>query len=441
MPVLTRFRPAVSTPPYHWFCLLVRAAVRTTGRRTVTNVLRTGRGKTPGPMSADHRVCSQRRWSAWGLARRLITCLLDHVVPPGPVLLAGDDTVTAHRGPRVFGKGRHRDGGRSPPRYTASRWGHTGVVVSGLVKVRFATRPWALPVVVALSRSPEWDRLHRRRHQTPAHLARLLLARLVRWFPQHHVMCLGDRGDGTSETARFGRTYRRHLTMGSKFAGDAARYAPPPLRTPRPMGRPRVKGQTLASPHEVVANPGKRTSLLVTWSGGPTRAIEIVSGTGPWYRIGEARVEVRWVYVHDGTGTHRDEDFLTTEMTLKPPQSVEGYTQRWSVETTFQECRADLQLESTQGDGQPTVLRLTPGGCGLYTTVVRRYRQLPCPSSTRRAVFWRGKATVTCSDMMTCVRRACWEPWILHTQAASQEFSTLSESLQETILYALAPAA
>jgi DDE superfamily endonuclease len=384
----------------------VRAAVLTTGRRTVTNFLRTGRGKTPGPMSADHRVCSQRRWSAWGLARRLITCLLDHVVPPGPVLLAGDETVTEPRGPRVCGQGRQRDGGRSPPRYTASRWGHTGVVVSGLVKVPFATRPWALPVVVALSRSPAWDRLHRRRHQTPAHLARLLLARLVRWFPQHHVMCMGDRGYGTSETARFGRTYRRHLTMGSKFAGDAARYAPPPLRTPSPRGRPRVKGQTLASPHEVVAHPGKRTSLLVTWSGGTTRAIEIVSGTGPWYRIGEALVEGRWVDVHDGTGTHRDEDFLTTEMTLKPPPSVEGDTPRWSVETTFQECRAYLKLESTQGDGQQTVLRLTPGWCGLYTTVVRRYRQLPCPSSPRRAVFWRGKATVTCSAMMTCVRRA-----------------------------------
>jgi hypothetical protein len=406
MPVLTRFRPAVSTPPYQRFCLLVRAAVLTTGRRTVTNFLRTGRGKTPGPMSADHRVCSQRRWSAWGLARRLITCLLDHVVPPGPVLLAGDATVTEPPGPRVCGQGRQRDGGRSPHRYTASRWGHTGVVVSGLVKVPFATRPWALPVVVALSRSPAWARLHRRRHQTPAHLARLLLARLVRWFPQHHVMCMGDSGYGTSETARFGRTYRRHLTMGSKFSGDAARYAPPPLRTPSPRGRPRVKGQTLASPHEVVAHPGKRTSLLVTWSGGTTRAIEIVSGTGPWYRIGEALVEVRWVDVHDGTGTHRDEDFLTTEMTLKPPPSVEGYPQRWSVETTFQECRAYLKLESTQGDGQQTVLRLTPGWCGLYTTVVRRYRQLPCPSSTRRAVFWRGKATVTCSAMMTCVRRA-----------------------------------
>jgi hypothetical protein len=86
-------------------------------------------------------VLSQRRWSAWGVARALITCLLDHVVPPGPVLLAGDDTVTEHPGPQVFGTGRHRDGVRSSHTYTAYRWGHTWVVVSVLIKLPFATRP------------------------------------------------------------------------------------------------------------------------------------------------------------------------------------------------------------------------------------------------------------------------------------------------------------
>ena len=90
----------------------------------------------------------------------------------------------------------------------------------------------------------------------------------------------------------------------------------------------------------------------------------------------------------------------------KPQQIVVYYTQRESIETLLQECREDLQLESTKGDGQQTVLRLTPCWFGLYTMVVLLYLQLPCPSSTRRAVFWRGKATVTCSEMMTCVRRA-----------------------------------
>jgi hypothetical protein len=441
MPVWAMFRPAFATPTSHRFLVLVFAAVLTTGRRTVTNLLRTAREKAPGHMSSYHRVFSQRRWSAWVLARALITFLLDRVVPPGPVLLAGDDTVTEHPGPCVFGKGRHRDGVRSTHSYTAYRWGHKWVVVSVLIKLPCATRPWALPILVALYRPPEWDRLHGRRHQTPAHLARLLLARLMRWFPQHHFIFVGDSGYGTSETARFCSKHHRSLTLVSKFSGDAALDAPPPPRTRRTMGRPRVKGQKLASPQEVVANTTTRTRLMVAWYGGTMRDIEVATGTGHWYRSGEARVEVRWVYVHDCTGTHRDEYFFTTDRGMGPKQIVECYTQRWSIETTFQECREYLKLESPKGYGQQTVLRFTPCLFGLYTIIVLLYLQLPRPLSTLSTVFWRGKATVTFSDMMTGVRRVVWEQWCFHTQADPQEFSKLSQALQDTILYALAPAA
>jgi hypothetical protein len=81
MSVSTMLRPAYSTPTDHRFLVLVLAAVLNTGRRTVPTRLRTVRSQAPGPVSADPRVFSQRRWSAWALARALITCLLDHVVP------------------------------------------------------------------------------------------------------------------------------------------------------------------------------------------------------------------------------------------------------------------------------------------------------------------------------------------------------------------------
>jgi hypothetical protein len=202
-----------------------------------------------------------------------------------------------------------------------------------------------------------------------------------------------------------------------------------------------VKGQKLASPQEVVGNTAERTRLTVTWYGGSTRDIAVVTGTGHWYRIGEDLVEVRWVYVHDGTGTHRDEYFLTTDLTMTPQQIVACYTQRWSIETTFQECREYLKLESTTGYGQQTVLRFTPCLCGLYTRVVLLYLQLPSSSRAVRAIFWRGKSTVTCSDMLTCVRRALWQQWCFQTRAHALEFSKLSPSFQETLLYALAPVA
>jgi DDE superfamily endonuclease len=440
-PVLTMFRPAFSTPTYHRFVVLVLAAMLTTGRRTVTNLLRTVRFQAPGHASSYHRVLSQRRWSTWALARTLISFLLDHVVPPGPVLLAGDDTVTEHPGPHVFGKGRHRDAVRSTHSYTAYRWGHKWVVVSVLVKLPVATRPWALPILVALYRPPEWDRVHGTRHKTPAHLARLLLARLVRWFPHRHFIFVGDTGYGTSETARFCRQHRRHLTLVSKFYGDAALYEPPPSRTPSTIGRPRVKGQKLPSPQKVVAHSTRRTRLVVAWYGGITRHIEIVTGTGHWYRIGEALVAIRWVYVHDCTGTHRDEYLFTTNLHLTPKQIVECYTQRWSIETTFQECREHLKLESTKCYGQQTVLRFTPCLFGLYTIIVLLYLQLPDLLRLPIIVLWRGKSTTTFADMLTWVRRAIWQQWFFQTPTQAEPFSKLSRSLQETILYGLAPAA
>jgi hypothetical protein len=441
MPVLSLFRSAFSTPTYHRFLVLALAAVLTTGRRTVTNLLRTVRCQTCGDVSSYHRVFSQRRWSTWALARALITFLLDHVVPSGPVLLAGDDTVTEHPGPQVFGKARHRDGVRSSHSYTAYRWGHKWVVVSVLVKLPGTTRPWALPVLVALYRPPEWDRVHGMRHKTPAHLARLLLARLIRWFPERHFIFVGDSGYGTSETARFCRQRHRHLTVVSKFYGDAALYDPPPLRTRRTIGRPRVKGQKLPSPQEEVAHSTRRTRLAVAWYGGTSRDIEIVTGTGHWYRIGEDLVAVRWVYVHDYMGTHRDEYFFTTDLSLCPKQIVECYTQRWSIETTFQECREHLKLESTKCYGQQTVLRFTPCLFGLYTIVVLLYLQLPDLLRLPIMVSWSGKSTTTFADMITCVRRAIWQQWFFQTSTKAELFSKLPRSLQETILYALAPAA
>jgi hypothetical protein len=435
------FQPAFSTPTYHRFLVLLLGALMTTGRQTITNLLRTVRHHANGHASSYHRVLSQRRWSTWELARLLLAFLLNYVVPPGPVLLAGDDTVAERPGPHVFGKARHRDGVRSTHSYTAYRWGHKWVVVSVLVKLPFAVRPWALPVLVALYRSPEGAQAHGTRHKTPAHLARLLLARLVRWFPERQFIFVGDTGYGTSETARFCREHGRHLTLVSKFYRDAALYEPPPPRPPSTIGRPRVKGEKLASPQEVVARTTQRMRLTVAWYGGSARDVEAVTGTGHWYRIGEDLVEVRWVYVHDGTGSHRDEYFFTTDITMRPQQIVECYTQRWSIETTFQECREYLKLESTKGYGQQTVLRLTPCLLGLYTAVVLLYLRLPKTSSTLRAVFWKGKTTVTFSDMMTCVRRAICEQWFFHTPDDRQTFSKLSPSLQEAILYALAPAA
>jgi hypothetical protein len=92
----------------------------------------------------------------------LVQFLLDHVLPDGPVALVGDDTVDGHPGQNVYGKARHRDAVHSSHTYTAWRYGHKWVVLAVLVKFPFATRCWALPVLIDLYRTPELDLAEKR---------------------------------------------------------------------------------------------------------------------------------------------------------------------------------------------------------------------------------------------------------------------------------------
>src|SRR5262245_46545621 len=86
--------------------------------------------------------------------------------------------------------------GCAPPTAIPRIGGHKWVVLSVMVKLPFAIRPWALPVLVALYRGPEWAQVHGTRHKTPAQLARLLLVRVVRWFPHRHFIFIGDTSYG-----------------------------------------------------------------------------------------------------------------------------------------------------------------------------------------------------------------------------------------------------
>ena len=193
-PVLDQFAPVFFQPTYQRFLVLLVAAILTTGRRTVSNLLRTLDHLAQGAPSSYHRVLSEAHWSGLRLAALLTRFLLRRYCPTGIVTVVGDDTVSAHPGRKVYGKARHRDAVRSSHRYTAWRWGHKWVVLAVLVPFPFAPRPWALPVLVALYRSPEDNRKRGRPHKTPAQRMQTLLRLLLRWFPEHAFRFAGDAG-------------------------------------------------------------------------------------------------------------------------------------------------------------------------------------------------------------------------------------------------------
>jgi hypothetical protein len=439
LPVFSLFESAFTTAAtFARARLLGVAAILTTGRRTVANLLRAVAGLTEGDPSSYHRVLSLAQWSGLSLAAALTRFIIRHFWPEGRIRVVGDDTVTEHPGPKVHGKARHRDPVRSSHSYTAWRWGHKWVVLAVLVPFPFARRPWALPVLVALYRSPQDNAQRGRPHRTPAQLLQLLLRLLARWFPDREFVLAGDQNYGSHEMALLAPRTRGRLTVVSKFYPDANLYEPPPPYTGN--GRPRVKGVKLPTPQEVVAQ-APRTPLNLAWYGGGRRDVEVVSGRGHWYKAGQGLVPVRWVYVHDRTGTHRDEYFYSTDVDMAPQGITEEYTGRWNIETTFEDARAYLGLESTRGWCARTVSRAEPCLLGLYSVVALLYWLLPPADQEQGAVAWEGKDTVTFSDAITAVRRWLWTHWVFPRVGPTDTFAKLPEAFRQLLLYALAPAA
>jgi hypothetical protein len=122
-------------------------------------------------------------------------------------------------------------------------------------------------------------------------------------------------------------------------------------------------------------------------------------------------------------------------------QVIEEYTGRWNIETTFEESRAYLGLESTRDWCARTVGRAEPCLLGLYSVVALMYGSLLAEEQEQGAVDWAGKTTVTFSDAITVVRRWLWTRWVFARAGQTDAFEKLPEAFRQRLLYALAPLA
>jgi hypothetical protein len=471
-PLVLAFSVAFTRPTFQRVLVLILGAILSLRHRTVTAMLRAAGPLAKGPLAKGplakgplakgplarghwsdfHRVLCHARWSCWPLGKVLAAMVLELIPADQPVVCPVDDTTAQHKGKHVYGKGRHHDACRSTHSHVVWVWGHKWVTLAINVKFPFASRPWALPVLCALYRPEELNRKEGRRHKTPIRLAMQLIAAMIHWFPERKFILLGDGGYASHELARFCHRHRRHVTLVSRFYSDANLYAPPPQisRKGTKGGRPRLKGRKLPSPsHVVKCSKTKRYTVrrfTVNWYGGKTRRVELISGVGHWYKGGGGLVPVRWVFVHDITGTHRDEYFYTTDLTLAPDKIVGLYTGRWSIEVTFQEVRAHLGFATPRNWSIKSVLRTAPCLLGLFSVVslifARQMHDKPVKPGRQslQSSPWYAKTEASFSDAIAVVRRLCWAE-VLKQSPGHAGVTKLPSRLRLTLLDHLSRAA
>jgi hypothetical protein len=226
----------------------------------------------------------------------------------------------------------------------------------------------------------------------------------------------------------------------SRYWADANLYAPVPKRKKR-NGRPRSKGRKLPQPQQLVARR-QLTPATVSWYGGSDRKVELTGNVGQWYKAGKGLVPVRWVFVRDVQGTHREEYFYTTDTRLSLVQIVSWFTARWPIETTFQEVRAHLGFETPRQYVAKSVLRTAPCLLGLFSVSClifaehsRRHR------IAVRSTEWYAKTEPTFSDALATVRRLFWEKTIFEKASFHKGFNKLPPKLRNLLLDYLSLAA
>jgi hypothetical protein len=311
-----------------------------------------------------------------------------------------------------------------------------------VVPIPWAGRRWALPFLTVLAPSERWSDARGRRHKKLTDWARQAILQAKHWLAKRRVIIVADSGFAALDLIA---AVRQHVCLVTRLRLDASLFAPAPARRPRQLGRPRLKGARLPKLAAVLADPGTVWSsiTLPEWYGGQQRTLEITSGMAVWYHSGLPPAPIRWVLARDPAGKLAPQAFLATDIESTPAEILGWFVSRWRVETTFQEVRAHLGVETQRQWSDLAIARTTPALLGLFSLVTIWMHGL---IETRGAAIrprtagWYGKPDLTFSDAIATVRRVLWCPpdlWMSRHDAETVEIPAgLLRRFTETLCYA-----
>jgi hypothetical protein len=463
------FQPLFTKPVWEHAKVLLLGALLARGKRTVTACLRVVGLSEEKDFQNYHRVLNRACWSALQASRILFGLLLLLLPPEIPVVIGADDTIERRRGKQINGLGCYRDPVRSSHKYTVKCFGLKWLSMMLLVKLPWSSRVWALPFLTVLCRAqvegqtPKvWHTRRRRKsskrtkaktkialpkatprqHKTAIDKLMILIRMVHRWLPKRLIVLVVDGGYSAVKLALVcGNT--PNLALVTRLRWDASLYHDAPKRVEGQRGPTPEKGARQRSPQQVV---NRKDTVWeeseVSWYGGTKKKLLLYSRTALWHTAGEAPVKIRYVITRDPEGKLRDEVFATTKLDATPAQIIEWVVMRWSVETTFEEGREHLGLETQRQWSNLAIGRTTPCLLGLFSLVVLLTNKLqPDGKVPTLTAAWYAKPEATFSDCLILVRKHLWRSLNYVDSAPKAESVSYPASVWEHWLSCLAGAA
>jgi hypothetical protein len=407
---MAAFRDFFTAPVWDHVLVLVAGAVLAPGKRTVSAALRVMGLGTHAGFARYHHVLSRARWSSRAVAGKLLTMIVDAFLPSGPVIVGMDDTIERRWGQKISARGIYRDPVRSSHGHFVKTSGLRWLSLMVMVSIPHVRRRWALPFLTVLAPSQRWSAEQGRRHKKLTDWARQAILQTKRWLPKRLIIFVAASSFSAIDLIA---SVREHVCFVTRLRLDASLFAPAPARRSR-RGRPAKKGRKLPKLSKMLTNPATRwtKTVMPEWYGGERRTLETVTGTAVWYHSGLPPVPIRWVLVRDPSGEREPQAFLCTNLNATPTQILGWFVQRWSMETTFQETRDHLGVETQRQWSDLAILRSTPALLGLFSLIAMWANSLSrsAASFSPRPAAWYAKSELTFSDAIAAVRRILWCP-------------------------------
>jgi hypothetical protein len=322
-----------------------------------------------------------------------------------------DETLERRRGKRITAKGTYYDPVRSSKDIIVKSTGLRWISMMLLAPIPWAGCVWALPFLTALMPSKQHCEDKGRRYKTVSEWARQMISQLRRWMPERDIVVVADGAYSVLNLLSHCISLPNPVTMVTRLRLNAALYDPPAPRTPGQLGRYRLKGERLPTIKSIIEDDDSRWTRIVLpkWYSHQDRPVEILSATAIWYHIGVKPVPIRWVVARDPLGKFPTQALLCTDPSVDPTQILSWFMLRWQVETTFQETRTHLGIETQRQWSDLAIQRTTPALLGLFSIITlmadRRAKRGALPI---RQTAWYAKETATFSDALASVRRLLW---------------------------------
>lgn len=461
--ILKRLQPVFTVPSFANFVVLVAGFTHALGSHRITDALRAAGGAADKHYTSYYRFFSHSRWSLDELGFALFSIIVEACNLGGEVELVLDDTLARRSGKKVALASMHADPLlKSRNRQPFMSYGHVFVVLAIHIKVPLLAKTgWALPIMFRLfeaksqggredapsDRRRKLDRRQKgkvkrvRERKTDQEVvdgkaqrcepkqdtgplpqsARLkkteqaaeMICTLAKRFPKIQFRILADHLYNGRNVLRPLLSEVDNVHVISRGRPDAALFELPAAHKSGQRGRPRVKGKRLPTPEQwAESNPEAFKSITVAMYGRDVTVL-VASMLGMAYRSLPGRM-LKYVIVKDPAGIYKTAYLLCTDITLADATVVEGYSRRWPLERTFQECKQKLCVERTQTQLPASVRRSVPFGMLLYSLVVLwwvtvGHAEAATLGPRLHDPWYRRTGRASFTEMLAGLRRVSWD--------------------------------